>query len=131
MNDERNYPDLDYAAIRKRAERRLALRLSAIMHIISIIALSPSLYNSPQWRGLEYYWFAVFALHIFYWLYSELRERAVRREIEREEQRWLLRQDGIGKRKRDDAAYRLSDDGEMEEIDPLTLQSEQRRSKVE
>jgi hypothetical protein len=41
MND---FPDLDYTAIRKRAERRLALRLSAIMHIISIIALSPSLY---------------------------------------------------------------------------------------
>lgn len=126
MND---YPDLDYTAIRKRAERRLALRLSAIMHIISIIALSPSLYSSPQWRGLEYYWFIVFMLHMFYWLYNELRERAVRREIDREERRLMLRQSGgeIAKRKRDDAAYRLADDGELVEIDDTILREESRK----
>ncbi len=125
MND---YPDLDYTAIRKRAERRLALRLSAIMHIMSIIMLSPSLYNT----GIEYYWFVVFMLHMFYWLYSELRARAVRKEIEREERRWLMRQSGgeIAKRKRDDAAYRLADDGELVEIDATILGEESRKRRL-
>lgn len=126
MMDYRPVPDLDYTEIRKRAERRLALRLSAILHIISIVVLSPGFYNT----GIEYWWFFVFILHLFYWLYSELRERAVRREIEQEERRWMLRQGGdeIAKRKRDDAAvYRLSDDGELVEIDDAVVAKDQQQ----
>lgn len=95
--------EIDYNAVRRRVERRLALRISVALHSVLFVLMSPGLHYNFGPRGVEWMWFIVLLAHIGYWLFSELRERAVQREIEREEARWLKRYEVVGMQSQRDA----------------------------
>lgn len=82
---------LDYAAIRRRASRRLAMRVAFISHLLTFALITPGRFTTPSTSWPATIWFVVLMLHFGLWLYSELHERAIRKEIEREEQRLARR----------------------------------------
>lgn len=74
-------------------------------------------------------WLALLALHLVYAVFAELRDRAVRREVERERQ-WRLRewQERAATDEQERAA-RLTDDGELIDYDPAGWASQGKRKR--
>lgn len=123
MNDEQ----IPYEEIRRRVEARIKRRTRLVSNMAVVIVLNVFVwaawaFTDPQSRislwvplFLSAACIISFISDVIGLVMGEWQERAIQREIERERQ-WLLQM--AEKTKRDDAAYvRLSDDGELVEID--------------
>ena len=88
MDDYENF--VDYQAIREQVERRLARRIAFFTHLIIFTFVSMTFIYNPFWNGTplveigSVIWFISLMIHGGYWVYTELRDRAIRKAIERE-----------------------------------------------
>ena len=82
-----SYDEIDYQSLRTRVGRRLARRIAFWIHFFVFFIISMNINAQPGPSSvrdmLMPVWFIVLALHFGWWLYSELIERGVRKEIER------------------------------------------------
>src|SRR5262245_51556467 len=133
-------PELDYDAIRKRAEKRVKDRIGFYIHLAIFIVVNVFLWGLGfVTESLEFPWpllvtlgwgIGLVAHGLVVYLESgpmdRMREQAIQREIEAEKRRLGIRDDGEtddagvpakSKRKNEERALRLGDDGELVEVD--------------
>jgi hypothetical protein len=113
MDDYENF--IDYQAIRVRVERRLARRIAFFTHLLIFTFVSMTFMYNPFWKGTplievgSVVWFILLMIHGGYWIFSETRDRAIRKEIERERKAAQM-MDAYGKAKRGTFDHRREDD---------------------
>jgi hypothetical protein len=135
-----------YEAIRKNIEKRFEFRTQFFGNLVSfmifvflvwVIWLGPSMY------AFRTYWFAALITgawaigvftHFINWVFFELRENAIRREMDRFGLRPVLPQIEAEKAKREsvqrERLVRLTEDGELEEVNEEDIPAEERRSRA-
>jgi uncharacterized membrane protein YciS (DUF1049 family) len=123
MNDQ----DINYRAIRARVEARYGMRVGFFAHAISfVVAMVLGWVVFYNWFSSGWLfdlaligsagWFVGVTIHAVIWIMSELKERAIDREIEKE--RELLYRYGVKRKNSVGRYYELTDDGELAESDP-------------
>jgi hypothetical protein len=128
------------AEIRREIESRLRRRGLLIVHGAIWAAVTTSLYLYARVQGVPVGWTnsAVFfmslwafivGLHAFYVIYVELRERLVRKAIERERKYYQMGDAYYGKRKRFEALPPLEDDEDDSEDALVDFPEEVRRKR--
>jgi hypothetical protein len=114
-----------YDEIRRRITKRYEARAQFYGHLVSFLIINVLLWTllqPPQiglgrtlLLGFSSLWTVGLAIHAVNFLFSEMRERAIEKAIERERQFQGTPLQAKGKRKRD-AIARLSADGELLEV---------------
>lgn len=129
------------AEIRREVESRLKRRGLVLLHGALWVIITTSLYlyarvqNTPVgWSTSAVFfmglWACLIGLHAFTVIYVELRERLVRKAIERERKHYQIGDTYYGKRKRvDDPPLLLEDDGEIVEDDLVDFPEPVRRKR--
>lgn len=122
MNDQ----DINYQAIRRRVEARYGMRIGFFAHAISfVVAMVLGWIIFYSWLTAWIFdlalissagWFVGITIHAVIWVMSELKERAIDREIEKE--RELLYRYGVKRKNSVGRYYELTDDGELAESNP-------------
>ncbi|MCA9906078.1 MAG: hypothetical protein KC547_19615 [Anaerolineae bacterium] len=126
MDEYENF--IDYQAIRARVERRLARRIAFFTHLLIFTFVSMTFIYNPFWKGTplvevgSVVWFILLMIHGGYWLFGETRDRAIRKEIERERKAAQMMA-AYGKAKRNSFDH-LRDDGALIDFDAAEWDTE-------
>lgn len=132
-----------YEAIRKNVEKRYEVRTAFFGNLASFLLLNFLfwfLWVGPdatlRLSAFQVHWLAAFisagwaiglAVQFINWIFTEMRENAIRRELERFGIPLALPYDEIAAEK-DKRLVRLTEDGELEEVDEALSKKAQRRA---
>jgi len=128
MDDYENL--IDYQAIRKRVEQRLARRITFFTHLVIFTFVSMTLNHNPFWKGVpltevgSVLWFILLMIHGGYWIYGELRDRAIRKAIERERRALAAQMAMMPRKAKRNSIDRLYDDDALLDLNALDWETE-------
>lgn len=134
-----------YEAIREDIEKRFVFRTQFFGHLVSFLIFTILIWHfwigpgSPDSQTLRRHWLATFTtgawamgvfIHFINWMFFEMRENAIQREM----RRYRLSQIKTEKTKRKfiqgERLVRLTEDGELEEVNGEDMPAEKRRSRA-